>query len=149
VHLPATLHATGGNTTGFEIPAAVVDELGGGRRPKVVVTVNGTTFRTSIARMGERYLLGVSAERRAAAGLTAGDAVDIDIDLDTAPREVDVPDDLAAALAGNPAAAAFWDTLSFSARQWHTTQVTAAKTADTRARRVARSVTMLADGRAR
>jgi hypothetical protein len=143
------LQATGGNTTGFQIPDALVDKLGGGGRPKVAVTVNGYTFRSSIARMGGEYWLGVSAERRAAADIKAGDMLDLDIELDTAPRRIEVPDDLAAALAAAPAAQAFWDGLSFSNQRWHVEQVTGAKKAETRAARVAKSITMLAEGRAR
>lgn len=145
----AELESTGRTTTGFEVPESIVTELGGGGHPKVAVTVNGYGFRTSIARMGGRYLLGVSAERRAAAGISAGDVLDVDVVLDTAPRETVVPDDLAAALAGDPEATAFWNTLSPSKKQWHVLQVTGAKTAETRARRVARSITMLRDHRAR
>jgi hypothetical protein len=143
------LQATGGNTTGFQIPDALVDELGGGGRPKVAVTVNGYTFRSSIARMGGEFWLGVSAERRAAADIKAGDLLDLDIELDTAPRRIEVPDDLAAALAAEPAAKAFWDGLSFSNQRWHVEQITGAKKADTRAARVAKSITMLAQRRAR
>jgi hypothetical protein len=145
----AELQATGGTTTGFQIPDSLVDSLGGGRRPKVAVTVNGATFRTSIARMGDAFWLGVSAERRDAAGIKAGDMLDLEITLDAEPRELEVPADLAAALAENPQAGSFWATLSHSAKSWHTTQVTGAKTAETRARRVARSIELLAEGRAR
>lgn len=141
--------AEGRSATGFAVPDAVVDELGGGKRPKVVVTVNGYAYRSSIARMGERYLVPVSAERRAAAGVQAGDQLDVTLELDTAPREVQVPDDLAAALAAEPAAKAFFDTLSYSAQGWHVLQVTGAKKPETRANRVRKSVELLADGRAR
>jgi hypothetical protein len=143
------LQATGGNTTGFQIPDATVEELGGGGRPKVVVTVNGYTFRSSIARMGGEYWLGVSAERRTAAGIGAGDLLDLEIELDTAPRQIEVPDDLAAALDADPAAKEFWGTVSYSNQRWHVEQVTGAKKAETRAARVAKSVAMLREGRAR
>lgn len=145
----AVLESTGRTTTGITVPDEVVEALGGGGKPKVVATVNGYAFRTSIARMGDRYLLGVSAERRTAAGVSAGDVLDVGVELDTAPRTVDVPDDLAAALAAEPAARQFWDTLSYSNQQWHALQVTGAKSADTRARRVARSIQMLRARRAR
>jgi hypothetical protein len=85
--LHAELQATGGSTTGFQVPDDLMTILGGGGRPKVKVTVNGYEFRTSIARMGGSYWLGVSGERRAAAGLTAGDMVDVDIVLDTEPTD--------------------------------------------------------------
>jgi hypothetical protein len=139
----AELESTGKNTAGFEVPESLVDDLGGGKRPKVVVTVNGHQFRTSIAPMGGRFLLGVSAERREAAGVRAGDVLDVEVELDTAPRTVDVPDDLAEALAGDPAAKARWDTLSYSKRQWHVLQVTGAKKAETRAARIAKSIELL------
>ncbi|HWD80594.1 MAG TPA: YdeI/OmpD-associated family protein [Kribbella sp.] len=145
----AELLSSGKNTAGFEIPESVVESLGGGGHPKVAVTVNGFTFRTSIARMGGRYMLGVSAERRTAAGITPGDVLELDVVLDTAPRELEVPEPLAAALAADPDASAFWETLSYSNRQWHVLQVTSAKTDATRDRRIEKSIGMLREGRAR
>lgn len=145
----AELLSTGKNTAGFEVPDSVVESLGGGGRPKVSVTVNGFTFRTSIARMGGRYLLGFSAERRTEAGVTAGEVLEVDVELDTAPRELEVPEPLAAALAADRQAQAFWETLSYSNRQWHVLQVTSAKTDATRDRRIEKSIAALRDGRAR
>jgi len=149
MRITAELLATGGNTAGFQIPEATVGELGGGNRPKVVVTVNGYSFRTSIARMGGSFWLGVSADRRTEAGIKAGDVLDFDVALDTAPREIEVPDDLAVALAADPAAKTFWDSMSYSNQRWHAEQITGAKKAETRAARVEKSVTMLREGRAR
>ncbi|WUJ73720.1 YdeI/OmpD-associated family protein [Kribbella soli] len=145
----AELLSTGKNTAGFEVPDSIVESLGGGGRPKVSVTVNGFTFRTSIARMGGRYLLGFSAERRTEAGVTAGEVLEVDVELDTAPRELEVPEPLAAALAADRQAQAFWETLSYSNRQWHVLQVTSAKTEATRERRIEKSIAALRDGRAR
>jgi Bacteriocin-protection, YdeI or OmpD-Associated/Domain of unknown function (DUF1905) len=145
----AELESTGRTTAGFEVPDEVVEGLGGGGHPKVSVTVDGFTFRTSIAKMGGRFLLGVSAERRAQAGIEAGQVFDVDVELDTAPREIEVPDDLAAALTADERAKEFWDTLSYSKQSWHVHQVTSAKKAETRAARVDKSVTMLREGRAR
>jgi hypothetical protein len=139
----AELERTGGTTTGFEVPAAVVEGLGGGGRPKVVVTVNGYEFRSSIAKMGGRYLLGVSADRRAAAGIEGGQVLDVTVVLDTAERTVTVPDDLAAALAANPAAQAAFDKLSYSHRSQHVLAIEGAKKPETRARRVAAAVEKL------
>jgi hypothetical protein len=147
--MTAELLATGGNTAGFRIPDDFVAELGGGGRPKVVVTMNGFEFRSSIARMGGEFWLGVSGERRMAAGVRAGDVLDLDIVLDTQERTVDVPEDFALALERDPAAKAFFDGLSFSLKRYHVDQVTSAKTATTRERRIARSVEMLAAGKAR
>jgi hypothetical protein len=149
MRLTAELIATGGNTTGFRIPDEVVAELGGGGRPKVVVTVNGCTYRSSIARMGGEYWLGLSAERRAEARVAAGDVLDLDVVPDTQERMIDVPEDLAAALAREPAAKAFFDGLSYSNRRYHVEQITGAKTAATRERRVAKAVQLLSEGRAR
>jgi hypothetical protein len=145
----AELESSGKNTAGFEVPAEIVEKLGGGGHPKVSVTVNGYTFRTSIARMGGRFMLGVSAERRTAAEVSAGDVLEVDVELDTAPREIDVPEEFAAALADDPAAEAFWQTLSYSKQQWHVLQVTGAKTEETKARRIEKSIGMLREGRAR
>ncbi len=143
------LEQTGNTTAGYAVPDDVVESLGGGKHPKVSVRVNGYEFRTSIARMGGRYLLGVSADRRRAAGISAGEVHDVEVELDTAERVAEVPDDLAAALAAAPEAKAFWDTLSFSKQQWHVLQVTGAKKAETRRARIERSVAMLAERRAR
>lgn len=145
----AELESTGKTTAGFEVPDEVVEGLGGGGHPKVSVTVDGFTFRTSIAKMGGRFLLGVSAERRALAGIEPGQVFDVDVELDTAPRETEVPDDLAAALAADALAKSFWDTLTHSKQSWHVHQVTSAKKAETRAARVEKSVVMLREGRAR
>jgi hypothetical protein len=145
----AELESTGKTTAGFEVPAEIVEALGGGAHPKVSATVKGFTFRTSIARMGGRYLLGMSAERRTAAGVSAGDVLEVDLELDTAPREVDVPEEFAAALAADAAAREFWQTLSYSKQQWHVLQVTSAKTEETKARRIEKSIGMLREGRAR
>lgn len=136
MHLVSELTATGGTTTGIRIPDEAVAELGGGNRPKVVATVNGHTWRTSIARMGGAFWLGVSAENRAAAGLSAGDTVELDVELDSAPRTVEVPDDLAAALAAEPTAKAAFDALSYSHQRQHVLAVESAKKPETRARRV-------------
>ncbi|MBO2448203.1 DUF1905 domain-containing protein [Actinomadura barringtoniae] len=149
VKFRAELEATGKTTTGFHVPESVVEGLGGGGHPKVVVTVNGFVFRTSIAKMGGRYLLGVSGERRKEADIAAGQVLDVEVELDTAPRTLEVPDDFAAALAAEPRAKEFWDTLSHSKQSWHVQQVTGAKKAETRVARIEKSVAMLSEGRAR
>lgn len=143
MHLSSELVATGGTTTGIRIPDAAVAELGGGNRPKVVATVNGHMWRSSIARMGGEFWLGVSAENRTAAGIAAGDPVELDVELDTAPRTVEVPVDLAAALAQSPAAKAAFDALSYSHQRQHVLAVEDAKTPETRARRIAAAIAKL------
>ncbi|MET0425238.1 MAG: YdeI/OmpD-associated family protein [Actinoplanes sp.] len=145
----AELQRTGGTTTGFEVPEQIVTGLGGGGRPKVTATVNGYSFRSSIAKMGGRYRLGVSAERRGEAGVEGGQVYDVDVELDTAPREVEVPADLQAALDADPAVRDFWATVSPSHQRWHVDQLTSAKTEETRSRRLAKSIALLAAGKAR
>ena len=106
-----------GGATGIEIPNEVVTTLGSGKRPKVRVTINGYTYRSSVASMGGRFMLGVSSKVREGAGVAGGDTVDVDIELDTEPREVDVPPDLAAALKRDTEAKRVFDGLSFSKKQ--------------------------------
>ena len=139
----AELQRTGGTTTGFEVPQEIVDGLGGGARPKVVATVNGFRWRSSIARMGGAYRLGVSAERRAAAGIDGGQVLDVDVELDTAERTVTVPEDLARALDAEPDAKAAFERLSYSHRQQHVLAIEGAKTPETRARRITRALEKL------
>jgi hypothetical protein len=135
--------------TGIVIPAEVVEALGAGKRPAITVTINGFTYRSSVAVMGGTYMVGLSAENRAGTGAKGGDEVDVDIELDTAPREVVVPPDFAAALDAEPAARATFDRLSYSNKSWHTLQLAAARTDETRQRRIAKSVEALRDGRVR
>jgi bacteriocin resistance YdeI/OmpD-like protein/uncharacterized protein DUF1905 len=139
----AELQRTGGTTTGFEVPQEIVDGLGGGGRPKVLATVNGHQWRSSIARMGGGYWLGVSAANRAAAGVEGGQTLDVTVVLDTAERTVTVPADLAAALEAAPAAKAAFDRLSYSHRREHVRAIEDAKTPETRARRITRAVEKL------
>jgi hypothetical protein len=135
--------------TGIQIPDEVVEALGSGRRPPVTVTINGFTYRSSVAVVSGRFMVGVSAENRAGAGVAGGDEVDVDIELDTAPREVSVPAELAAALDAEPKARETFDKLSNSNKGWHVSQVTGAKTDETRQRRIARSIETLREGRPR
>ena len=135
--------------TGIRVPDAVVAALGAGKRPAVKVTINGFTYRSTVAVMGGAFMVGVSAENRAGAGVAGGDEVDVDIELDTAPREVTVPADLAAALDAEPDARRTFDALSYSNKSWHVLQVTGARTDETRQRRIAKSVEALRDGRVR
>ena len=144
-----TVQQGGKTATGIQVPEEVVEALGSGKRPAVKVTINGYTYRSTVAVLGGRYMVGVSAEHRAGAGVAGGDEVDVDIDLDTAPREVTVPADLAAALDAEPEARRTFDGLSYSNRSWHALQVEGAKTDETRQRRIARSVDILKQGRAR
>lgn len=131
------LSSFGGTKAGFVVPEEVVDGLGGGRRPKVVATVDGYTWRSSVASMGGQFLLGVSNAHRAASGLTPGQRYAVSLELDTAERIIDVPDDLAAALDAREGARAAWDALSYSGQRQHADAIAAAKQPETRARRIA------------
>jgi hypothetical protein len=143
----ATLELGGKTATGIRVPAEVVESLGKGRKPPVKVTINGHTYRSSVAVMGGEYMVGVSAENRAAAGVKAGDELEVEMELDTAPREVTVPADLAEALDREPEARAYFEGLSYSNRLRHVLAIEGAKAADTRQRRIAKSVAMFKEGR--
>ena len=144
-----TLLLAGKSATGMRVPDEVVEALGAGKRPPVRITINGYTYRNTIAVYGGEYLVGVSAEHRAGARVEAGDEVDVDIELDTAPRAVTVPADLGAALDGDPVARRTFDALSYSNRNYIVSQVEGAKSDDTRRRRIAKSIEALREGRAR
>ncbi|MCC7365688.1 MAG: DUF1905 domain-containing protein [Dehalococcoidia bacterium] len=138
-----TLFLGGKTATGMEVPAETVEALGAGKRPAVTVTINGYTYRSTVAVMGGKYYLPVSAENRAGAGIEAGDDVEVDLALDTAPREVAVPDDFAAALAADPAAKAAFEAMNYSNRRRLVLAIEGAKAAETRRRRIAKTVAEL------
>jgi hypothetical protein len=138
MRLQLELRGGGGNTAGFVVPDQVVEELGGGRKPKVVVTIGEHTWRSSIVNMGGQFMLGVSMANREAAGVSAGQTLDVDVVLDTAPRTVEVPDDLATELAGDAAASAAWATWSFTRQNEAARLLTEAKKPETRERRLAK-----------
>jgi hypothetical protein len=142
----ATVLLAGTTATGVEVPEEVVSSLGSSKRPKVRATINGYTYRSSVASMGGRFMLGISAEVRESAGVAAGDEVEVDIELDTEPREVSVPPDFAKALGRDAKAKRTFDGLSFSNRQRHVLSIEGAKTAETRQRRIDRAVSTLRDG---
>jgi len=133
-----TLHQQG-NNVGIIVPEEVVAELGAGKRPLVKVTINGSySFVYTIAVMGGRNMIGFSSAHRAASGLKGGDEVEIELTLETAPREVEMPPELTAALADDPVAAAAFDKLSFTFRKEHARAISEAKAEDTRQRRLAK-----------
>jgi hypothetical protein len=134
-----TTMAQTGNNTGIPVPEDVVAALGGGKRAAVSVSVNGYAYRSTLASMGGRFLIPFSADKRTETGIGGGDAIVVDLELDTAPRTVEVPDDLAAALDAAGLRAAF-DALAPSHRKAHVTAVTEAKGAATRERRIAAAV---------
>lgn len=127
----------GVNATGLPVPAEAVAALGAGKKPRVKVSLNGYTYRTTVATMGGVFMLSLSAENREAAGVQAGQTVEVTMELDTEPRTVEVPEDLAAALAMTPGAREAFDALSYSVRKEYARQVETAKAQETRQRRIA------------
>jgi Bacteriocin-protection, YdeI or OmpD-Associated/Domain of unknown function (DUF1905) len=128
---------TGTNTTGIPVPDDVLEQLGGGRKPAVKAVLNGSfEYRTTVGSMGGRPMLSLSSERRAAAGVTGGEQVEVELTLDTEPRTIEVPDDFAAALEQDAAAKAAFERLAPSHRRAHVDAITGAKAADTRQRRI-------------
>ena len=140
---------SGKTATGIVIPDDVVEALGAGKKPAVSVTLNGYTYRSSIATVDGRFMVGVSADVRAAAGVKGGDELEVTIDLDTAPRVVDVPLDLETALSREPGAKRFYDGLSYTLRKLHADAISTAKTPDTRERRLAKVVDLMRTGKPR
>ncbi|WP_420179574.1 YdeI/OmpD-associated family protein [Paenarthrobacter sp. TA1.8] len=129
-----------GNKAGIEVPDAIVEGLGAGKRPPVVVTINGQSYRSSIAVMGGKYMVGVSSANRELTGAAAGDTVDVGLEVDTEPRVVELPADLTAALEAEPEAKAFYGTLNYSSQRRYVEPIGDAKTEETRARRIAKVV---------
>jgi bacteriocin resistance YdeI/OmpD-like protein/uncharacterized protein DUF1905 len=142
-----TLELHGKTATGISVPDDIVDALGAGKRPPVVAKIGGHTFRTTIAPMGGQYLLGVSADNRTAAGAKAGDELDVEIELDTVPREVTVPDDLAAAIGADQQASVTFESLSYTHRKEWVRWVEEAKKPETRQTRLAKTVEALREGK--
>lgn len=139
------LKAEGLNATGLRVPAVVVEKLGAGKRPKVTVTLKGYTYRSTVAVYGGEFFLPLAAVHREAAGVKAGQPVQVTVELDTAPREVEVPKDLAAALKKAGVRAAF-DALAFTHRREHVRAIEEAKAPGTRARRIDKAVAMVSGG---
>ncbi len=135
----------GKTAAGIEVPAKVVAALGSSKRPPVRATINGFTYRSTVAVMGGKFMLGVSNEVRKSAGVAAGETVDIDLDLDTEAREVPIPPDFAAALARNPKATKFFEGLSYSKKLRLVTPIDV-KDAETRKRRISDTVARLSSG---
>ncbi len=144
-----TIELGGKTATGFAVPADVVESLGGGKRPPVVVRIGSYEYRSTVAVMGGRFMVPLSAEHRSGAGLAAGDEVDVELTLDAAPRVVTVPPELASALAPHADASAYFAGLSFSHQRAYVDWIDSAKKAETRAARVDQAVAMLRERRTR
>jgi uncharacterized protein YdeI (YjbR/CyaY-like superfamily) len=149
VRFTTTVRQNSKTATGIRVPDDVMNALAAGKAPKVAVTINGHTYRSSVATVNGEPMIGVSEAVRAAAGVAGGDSVDVDVVLDTAPRTVEVPDDLARALDTEPSARATFDKLSYSNQRFWVEPIEAAKSDETRQRRIEKAVATLREGRAR
>lgn len=143
----SVLEQSGKTATGFTVPEAVVLSFGAGKRVAVTVTINGYSYRSTVAPYAGDYMLPVSAENRAGAGIAAGDEVEVNLELDTAPRTVTVPDDLAAAINADAKAKSFFEGLSFSNKNAIVLSAEGAKTPETRLRRIEKAVNNLREGK--
>jgi Bacteriocin-protection, YdeI or OmpD-Associated/Domain of unknown function (DUF1905) len=139
---------SGKTAAGIEVPAKVVAALGSSKRPPVRATINGFTYRTSVASMGGKFMLGVPPEFREGAGVAAGETVDIDLELDTEIREVSMPPDFAAALNRDSQAKRFFETLTYSNKRRLVIAIEAVKSPEVRERRIGKTVEQLREGRA-
>jgi hypothetical protein len=138
-----TVDLGGKTATGMRVPADVVAGLGSHKQPPVRVTINGYTYRSTVAVRAGQFLLPLSAENRAGAGVAAGDNVEVDVELDNEPRVVTVPDDFAAGLAGDATAKQRFDALSYSNKSRHVIAIEQARTPETRARRIEKALSTL------
>ena len=144
-----TTVAARGNNTGIEVPDQLIAELDAGKRPPVLVDLNGYEYRTTVGVMGGTAMISVSAAVRTATGLKGGDPVRVTLTVADAPREVDVPADLAAALAADTAAGTFFAGLSNSLQRYHCDNVAGAKTPETRQRRIDKALALFREGKQR
>jgi hypothetical protein len=145
----AVIQQTGKTACGIEVPEAVVTGLGGSKRPAVTVTLDGYAYRSTVAPMNGGWWVGVNSEHREASGLKAGDEVQVTLALDAAPRELEVPPELAAALEAAPDAKAFFDGLSYSNKRVFTLSVEGTSNPETKARRVDQAIAKMREGRVR
>ncbi len=138
-----TLLQAGKTATGIKIPPEIIDSFGAGKKPPVKVTINGFTYRSTVAVMGANYMVGVSAENRAGAGVSGGDEIEVAIELDTEPRELELPADFKKALDKNARAKKVFDTLSYSRKRIHVLPIAGAKTDETRQRNIKKAIDIL------
>ncbi|MCR2807365.1 YdeI/OmpD-associated family protein [Paenibacillus soyae] len=142
-----TLELAKKTATGIHVPDEIVETLVAGKKPPVKVTIGSYSYRSTIASMGGRYMLPVSQEHREGAGIQAGDDIEVTLELDTAPREVETPADFAEALDRSAEAKQFYDGLSYSNKRRFVLNIEGAKSAETRQRRIEKSVGLLSEGK--
>ena len=144
-----TTVAVSGNNTGIVVPEEAIEQLAAGKRPPVLVSVNGYEYRNTVAVMGGKHLISISAAVRKATGLTGGDPIRVILTVAHTPQEVTLPAGFAAALAADEQASAFFGKLSNSMQRYHVGNITAAKTAETRQRRIDKAITLFRAGKQR
>ena len=130
---------------GLEVPPEVVESLGEGKRPPVKITINAHTWRSRVAIMRGRYLLGLSNANRQAAGVQIGQRIEVDLELDHDPRIIIEPADFVSALEADPVARAAYDRLPDGRKREHVRAINSAKKPDTRQRRIAKALDTLRD----
>jgi Bacteriocin-protection, YdeI or OmpD-Associated/Domain of unknown function (DUF1905) len=148
VSFDTTVAATG-NNTGIVVPDEIIEQLAAGRRPAVLVDLNGYEYRNTVGVMNGKHMISVSAAVRAATGLKGGDPVHVTLTVADSPREVTIPADFAAALEADGQASAFFGKLSNSLQRYHLDAITTAKSADTRQRRIDKAIALFRAGRQR
>jgi hypothetical protein len=136
-----------GNNTGINVPEEIVEKLGAGKKPAVIVTVNDFTYRNTIAVMGGKFMISLSSDIRKKTGINGGDKVTVELELDTKPREVILPPDFKEILDKNPKAKTFFETLSYSNKQKYVLPIDQAKTDETRTRRIEKAINDLSEGK--
>lgn len=144
-----TTVAANGNNTGIVVPDEAIGQLAAGRRPAVLVDLNGYQYRNTVGVMGGKYMISISAAVREATGLKAGDLIRVTLTVADAPPEVKVPADFAAALAADERASSFFGRLSNSMQRYHIDNITTAKSAETRQRRIDKAIALFLDGKQR
>jgi hypothetical protein len=144
-----TTVAASGNNTGIAVPDEVIDQLAAGKRPPVLVNVNGYEYRNTVAVLGGRHMISISAAVRSATGLKGDDPIRVTLTVVDTPREVTIPADFAAALAADEQASAFFGKLSNSMQRYHVDNITAAKSTETRQRRIDKTIALFRAGKQR
>jgi len=144
-----TTLTSSGNNTGIVVPDRLIEELGAGRRPPVVVTVNGYEYRSTVAVMGGQHLIGLSAAVRAATGLKGGDPIEVTLTVADSPRPVNLPPDFVAALDAAAGTRQFFGALPNSLQRFHVDNIAAAKSPETRHRRIDKAIGLFRQGKQR
>jgi len=138
----------GKTATGVEVPSKVVEGLGSTKRPLVRVTINGYTYRSAIAPLGGVFMIGISADVRNNARVKAGDTVEVNVELDTEKRAVEAPAELKKALAKDPAAKKYFESLSYTRKVALVNPIANGKTTETRERNLVKAMHALKSGKA-